>query len=182
MAEYLTMPILNELIRRVEEDPSNADAVKAMTSGILSYYFLINEGFIVAPKSTSNEFSTGFEYKIRHIQPSRSENRKIVDHVVARSEVDNILQSCISRLQQSIQHRIPGVESCWAVLVQGQSVYFYEYHGQLPEHERLVPWALSGQSQEQHAFHVRRDSVQIERMLRHMALHDMPARETVERG
>ncbi|PYH38906.1 uncharacterized protein BO87DRAFT_412677 [Aspergillus neoniger CBS 115656] len=182
MAEYLTMPILNELIRRVEEDPRNEDAVKAMTPGVLSYYFPINEGFIVAPISTGSKCSTGFEYLIRRIQPHSSEGRKIVDHVVVRSEVDDSLQGCINRLRHSIQHRIPGVESCWAVLVQGQSVYFYEYHGLLSEHERLVPWALSGRSQEQHASHVRRDSVQIDRMLRHMALHDMPARETVERG
>ncbi|RAK89680.1 hypothetical protein BO79DRAFT_254431 [Aspergillus costaricaensis CBS 115574] len=182
MAEYLTMPILNELIRRVEEDPGNEDAVKAMTSGILSFYFSIDEGFIVAPISTGGKCSTGFGYIIRHIQPSLSENRKIADHVVVRSEVDDNLQSCIDRLRHSIESRAPVVESCWAVLVQGQSVYFYEYHGQLPEHERLVPWELSGQSQEQHAFHVRRDSVQIEQMLRHMALHDMPARETVEHG
>lgn len=44
MAEYLTMPILNELIRRVEEDPRNEDAMKAMTSGILTYDFPIDQG------------------------------------------------------------------------------------------------------------------------------------------
>lgn len=182
MADYLTIPILNELIQRVEEDPSNADAVKAMTSGILSYYFSIDKGFIVAPKSTSSDCSAGFGYIIRHIQPSSSENRKIVNHVAARSEVDDSHQSCINRLRYSIQRRVPGVKSCWAVLVQGQSVYCYEYHEQLPEHERLVPWGPSGRSQEQHAFNVRRDSVQIEQMLKHLALHDMPAREIVERG
>ena len=122
MAEYLTMPILNELIRRVEEDPENEDAVKAMTSGILSFYFSIDEGFIVAPISTGGKCSTGFGYIIRHIQPSPLVNRKIVDHVVVRSEVAENLQSCINRLRHSIQHRIPGMESCWVVLVQGQSV------------------------------------------------------------
>ncbi|RAH52002.1 hypothetical protein BO85DRAFT_211192 [Aspergillus piperis CBS 112811] len=164
MAEYLTMPILNELIRRVEEDPRNEDVEKAMTSGILSYYFPIDQGFIVAPTSTSSKCSSGFEFIIRQFQPSPSKDRMIVDHAVVRSEVDDSLQSCINRLRHSIQHRISGVESCWAILVQSQSVYCYEYHGQLHEHERLVPWALSGRSQEQHAFHVRRDSVQIKRM------------------
>ncbi|PWY64352.1 hypothetical protein BO83DRAFT_140731 [Aspergillus eucalypticola CBS 122712] len=88
-----------------------------MTSGFLSYYFPIDQGFIVAPTSTGSKCSPGCEYIIRQIQPHSSEGRKIVGHVVVRSEVDDSLQGRINRLQQSIQHRALGVEGCWAVLV-----------------------------------------------------------------
>ncbi|GKZ37839.1 hypothetical protein AbraIFM66950_009628 [Aspergillus brasiliensis] len=164
MADYLTVPILEELIRRVEEDPRNESAVKAMTSGILTYYLTIENGFIVSPKSTGS-LSTGFEYIIRHIQPDSLAERKMVDHTVVRLEVDDSLQGCVGRLQHSIQNLNTGGKSCWAVLVCAQMFYVHEYCGMSPENECLVPWAPPGRVQEQDGFHARRDSVQIEWML-----------------
>ncbi|OJJ67558.1 hypothetical protein ASPBRDRAFT_47614 [Aspergillus brasiliensis CBS 101740] len=168
MAAYLTIPILEEFIRRVEEDPRNESAVKAMTSGILTYYFTIENGFIVSPKSTGS-LSTGFEYIIRHIQSDSLAERKIIDHTVVRLEVDDSLQGCVSRLQLSIRDRNNGMGSCWAILVCAHMFYFYEYRGMGPENECLVPWAPPGRVQEPDGFHVRRDSVQIEWMLRYIA-------------
>ncbi|GKZ23246.1 hypothetical protein AbraIFM66951_001251 [Aspergillus brasiliensis] len=152
MADYLTVPILEELIRRVEEDPRTNDAVKAMTSGILTYYFTIDNGFIVSPKSTES-LSTGFEHIIRRIQSDSLAERKIVDHAVVRLEVDDSLQGCVGRLQHSIQNLNTGGKSCWAILVCAQLFYFYEYCGMGLQNECLVPWAPPGQVEEQDGFH-----------------------------
>lgn len=44
MADYLTVPILDELVRRVEEDSSNEDTVEAMSSAFYHTIFLSTSG------------------------------------------------------------------------------------------------------------------------------------------
>lgn len=54
MAVYLSLPILNELVRFVENDSTYEDSMKAMASGILNYYFPAANSYTVAPEQNRN--------------------------------------------------------------------------------------------------------------------------------
>ncbi|KFY82123.1 hypothetical protein V500_10806 [Pseudogymnoascus sp. VKM F-4518 (FW-2643)] len=53
MAVYISVPILDEVVRSVEDDPTS-EAVKAMASGILSYYFPLVNGYVAALEHNQN--------------------------------------------------------------------------------------------------------------------------------
>ena len=59
------------------------------------------------------------------------------------------------------------VGRCWAVVVHGLELGFYEYHENLPVKGRLVLWDMAAQLT-RNAFHVRNDSLVMDGMLRYM--------------
>lgn len=54
MVVYTSVPILNELVKSVELDPTDKIAVKALSSGLLNYYFPPANGYLVARLDTPN--------------------------------------------------------------------------------------------------------------------------------
>ncbi|OKL56176.1 hypothetical protein UA08_08564 [Talaromyces atroroseus] len=111
MATYITLPILNESIRLVEDDPASGNSVKAMASGILNYYFPTTDGGFT-DHTVVQASSTG---------------------------VSALPDSSLDRLQDALENANTEFERRWALIIHGPIFYFYKYHPSLPVHSRLVP-------------------------------------------
>lgn len=148
------------------------DAVKAMASGILNYYFPAANGWTVAPEQNWNDNYADFI--ILRIQRRFPGDRGFIDHTVAEAKrTSDALQASLEQLENAVEHANTEFGRCWAIMIHGFTFKFYEYHRNLPEHARLLPWGPPDQ-QQQNSFHALHDSVIIDWMLRHMAQHDTP--------
>lgn len=172
MAVYLSQPILDELVQFVENDPTYEDSVKAMASGILSYYFSAANGYAVAPgRNRNNNFVDFFILRIQSRFPGE---RGLIDHTVAGAKrASDQLQASLESLENALEHANTQFGRCWAIMIDGIDFKFYEYHRNLPEHARLIPWGPPNQ-QPRNSFHARNDSAELDWMLRHMAQNDTP--------
>lgn len=175
MAVYLSLPILNEAVRFVEDDSINESSVKAMAVGILNYYFPAANNCTVAPKQ--HRYNSQADFVILRIQPQFPGNRAVYDHAIAeaRSSMDSF-KSILEHLEDTLEHANIPFERCWAIVIHGAIFNFYEYHRNLPENERLIPCGPPTESQRERrdSFHARNDSVEIDWMLRHVAQNDTP--------
>lgn len=171
MASYLSIDILEEHLRFVEEDSRYEDAVKAMTPGILTYYFTPTAGFLVAPEQNRNDNYADFI--IIRIQRRFRGDRGLVDHCVveAKKESDNV-DAAMDQLVNALDHANTQYGRCWAMLVVGPRFHFFEYHCNLPTNHRLLPCFPPGESTNE--FHARHASGAIDAMLRHMQQHHTP--------
>ncbi|KAL2007407.1 hypothetical protein VTN00DRAFT_8845 [Thermoascus crustaceus] len=116
MATYISLPILDGLVRFAENDDSiHGDAVKAMASGILNYYFPPDNGFIVASErlnqdqdndNNNNNNEKHGDSMILRIRRGLPDDRGgvIVDHafVICGSEKDR--KSCMMQLSSALEH------------------------------------------------------------------------------
>lgn len=60
MAAYLSLPAFQELIEFVENDSVYEDSVKALANSMLSYYFPLVNGWIIAPEQNRNNTFADF--------------------------------------------------------------------------------------------------------------------------
>lgn len=173
MAVYLSLPILDELVRFVEDDSTYEDSVKAMASGILNYYFPAANGYTVAPEQ--NRDHNYADFIILRIQRRFPGDRGVIDHTfVEAKRASDGLQASLEQLENALEHANTQFGRCWAIMSHGINFKFYEYHRNLPEHTRLIPWGPPNQRQPRNSFHARNDSVEVDWMLRHMAQNDTP--------
>lgn len=101
MASYLSIPILDELVRAVEHDLINWNFVKVFTSGILNYYFPTANGYTVASKqSRSNNYADFIVLRLEH---GLSGDRAAIDHtlVQAKPTSDPV---CLNGLENALEH------------------------------------------------------------------------------
>lgn len=138
MAIYLSLPILDELVRLVENNSTYERRVKAMASGILNYYFPAANGWTVAPEQNWNDKYADFI--ILRIQRRFREDRGVINHIVAEAKrTSDVLQASLEQLETAVEHTNTEFGRCWAIMIHGFTFKFYEYHRNLPEHARLLP-------------------------------------------
>ncbi|RAK98532.1 uncharacterized protein BO80DRAFT_427340, partial [Aspergillus ibericus CBS 121593] len=94
MAVYLSLPILDELVRFVEEDSKYEDSVKAMASGILNYYFPASNGYAVVPEQ--NREGNFADFIILRIQRRFPGDRSVIDHTVSEAKKKARRRPCFS--------------------------------------------------------------------------------------
>lgn len=170
MANYISIPILDELVRFAEQDSRYEDAVKAMSSSILVHYFPPLNGFsVVSEHNRNNHYA---DYIVLRIQRRFPGDRGIVDHTVveAKKQTDP-LDGSLEQLENALENSNTEFGRCWALLIRGVEFMFYEYHQHRPVNNRLLPW---GHQPGQNTYHVRRDSEIIDWMLRRMVQQDTP--------
>ncbi|KAL1847789.1 hypothetical protein Plec18167_002521 [Paecilomyces lecythidis] len=171
MAVYLSLPILDEVVRFAENDSTYEDSVKAMASAILNYYFPATSGYTVAPEQNRNNHFPDFI--ILRIQRRFPGDRGVVDHTLAEAKRNSDpLEASLDQLQGALDEANTEFGRCWALMIRGPEFGFYEYHENLPENARLVPWGPP--NQQRNTFHARNDCVIIDWMLRHMVQNDAP--------
>lgn len=155
---YISIPIIEAMVFRVEQEDSDTEyenAIKAMSSSILGYYFPPVNGFSVTLTSERNrnndkEYDYGYESRIFRIRRHGLNSRGIVDHTVTA-----------------------GVGRCWVLLIRGVEFMFYEYHQHQPGNHCLLPWGPRYQPG-RNVYHVRWDAETIDWMLRRMVQQDTP--------
>ncbi|KAJ5146497.1 uncharacterized protein N7515_001061 [Penicillium bovifimosum] len=170
MEVYHSQPIVDAVIRFVENDPTSENTVKAMASGILNYSFLPADGYVVTSANRNNNFG----FIILRLQGGVPGDRSIIHHTFAKAKpASDDPQASLGELEKALEHANTQFGRCWAIMIHGINFKFYEYHRNLPEHARLIPWSPPDEPQ-RNSFHARNDSVEIDSMLRHMAQNDTP--------
>ncbi|KFZ11446.1 hypothetical protein V501_04776 [Pseudogymnoascus sp. VKM F-4519 (FW-2642)] len=172
MAVYLSVPILEELVQSVEDSPTY-EAVNAMASGILSYYFTPVNGYVVALERGRNVHGADMAiYRIRRRFPG---NQSTLDHtfIGVKGPVAPTKQS-LDLLEGGLERSTTRSVSCWAMMILGSNFEFYQHHILQPVNNRLAPWGPPDQDQARNSFHVRDDSAAIDWMLRHMLQCNAP--------
>lgn len=144
MADYIYVPIIDELITLVEHDSEYDNNVKAMLSTTLSHCFPIALGFALAPKHENGIFSHFILYRLRRHVPG---DRRVIKHafIQAKRRADTLDES-LGQLLNALETANTENKRCWAILAIGTEISFYEYHQELPKNERLLPWCPPGQS------------------------------------
>ena len=173
MAAYLSLPAFQELIEFVENDSMYEDSVKALANAMLTYYFPIVNGWIVAPEQNRNNTFTDFI--VLRVQRRYAGDRSVVDHTVAEAKkTTDDIGAAMDQLENALEQSNTEFGRCWAIIFHGLNILFYEYHEYLPENERVIPTGPPSQSRKTE-FHVRTDSLAIDEMLTHMLHHETPS-------
>lgn len=165
MANYISVPIIAELVRRTEENPHDGNSVKAMASSVLSHYFPADKGYgVTAAPNRGSRSADSMMLQIKHCLP----DRHIVDHMFidANWGADST-KSSLERLQEAVNHGKMNCGRCWVLLIQGCDFHFYHYDVNRPGQARLIPWYPS--ARQENCFQARRANFEIDWMLRHMA-------------
>ncbi|KAI9036250.1 uncharacterized protein KD926_002159 [Aspergillus affinis] len=139
MALYLSVPILDAMIKSVELEPIDSSAVKALSFGLLIYYFRPANGYLVAPvKFQINQSTDNMALRVQRLAP---QSRIIIDHTVAGAKCEGgYLLETLEQFENTFGHAKTEFGRCWAVLFHGSILHFYEYHRDIPG-ARLVPRA-----------------------------------------
>lgn len=173
MAAYLSLPAFQELIEFVENDSVYEDSVKALANSMLSYYFPLVNGWIIAPEQNRN--NSFADFIVLRVQRRFPGDRSVIDHTVAeaKKKTDDVA-AAMDQLEYALEQSNTEFGRCWAVLFHGLDILFYEYHEHLPENHRLVPTGPPSQPR-RNKFHVRGDSRAVDEMLMHMLQHETPS-------
>ncbi|OBT94522.2 hypothetical protein VE01_07291 [Pseudogymnoascus verrucosus] len=79
MAVYISVPILDELVQSVKDNPTYK-AVNAMACGILSYYFAPSNGYVISPERGRNDH--GVDMAIYRIRRRFPDDQNTLDHTL----------------------------------------------------------------------------------------------------
>ncbi|KAK1144003.1 hypothetical protein N8T08_005912 [Aspergillus melleus] len=174
MAAYLSLAAIQVVIDSVDSDPTPGNGVKALSNTLLHLYFLVTDGWIIAPQRHGLD---SIILRIHHYQRRYPDDLAPIHHTVtlAGPATGDNTKASLRQLEEALDVSNPDPVSgrCWAVLFRGLELRFFEYHRSLPVGERLVSWALESQSLGD-SFHVRNDSVVVEEMLQYMTQHSIP--------
>lgn len=174
MAAYLSLPAFQEVIEFVENDSVYEDSVKTLANSMLSYYFPIVNGWIIAPEQNRNDSFADFI--VLRVQRRYPGDRSVVDHTVAEAKKNkDDLSAAMDQLENALEQSNTEFGRCWAMIFHGLNLLFYEYHQYLPENHRLIPMGPPSQPG-RNKLHVRTESLAINEMLLHMLQHETPAR------
>lgn len=138
MAVYISVPILDELVQSVEDNPTY-EAVNAMACGILSYYFAPSNGYVISPERGRNDHGADMAiYRIRRRFP---DDQNTLDHtfVGVKGPMAPTKKS-LDLLEGALERSITRPVSCWAMIIHGCNFVFYRHHIFQPVNDRLEPW------------------------------------------
>ncbi|KAI1945806.1 hypothetical protein LOZ12_002698 [Ophidiomyces ophidiicola] len=159
---YLSLPILDELVKSVETKPADENAVKLMASGILNHYFSVANGYIATPERTPDGNSPdSITLRIRRYLPR---TQSFMDHAVADIvPMGDPLPLLFAQLESTPENCNADASICWKMKFYACTIEFYEDHHCL-EHPGLVPYPAP----KHNIYHLRTDSEVIDMMLRQM--------------
>ncbi|KAJ5592848.1 hypothetical protein N7537_009752 [Penicillium hordei] len=159
IANYLSLPAIAEFITAYETKPS-AENAKIMVSGLLTYAFDSNDGWILKwQEDEENNHSNCF------IVRAVGEDRSL--HAIVKVILDPtglIKDNWDESVPRLISAPLPS-ERCWAILIRGIKVRLYEYHRDQKPDDRLVPCDFKIADKKKHAVHIRRNADAINNLL-----------------
>ncbi|CAG7955523.1 unnamed protein product [Penicillium nalgiovense] len=156
---YLSLPAVAEFINAYEDKPT-AENVKIMVSGILTYAFDSNDGWVLKwQEDEENNQSNCFI--VRAIGEERSLHTIVKVIHDKSAPIQDDWDRSVPRL---LSAPLPN-ERCWAILIRGLKVRLYEYHrDQDPEH-RLVPCDFKVKDKMKQTVHIHKNADAVNNIL-----------------
>ncbi|PIG80342.1 hypothetical protein AARAC_004771 [Aspergillus arachidicola] len=139
MAVYLSIPIINELVRLVDIS-TDEDSVQVLGSAILNYYFPVTNGYAVTPGQHRGDKNIA-EFNIIRIERRFPGDRSVVEHTTVKAtQSADWLISSLEQLEGALWSTLPECGRCWVIIILGPTFRFYEYHLHRPKNKRVIPW------------------------------------------
>ncbi|KZF20328.1 hypothetical protein L228DRAFT_250004 [Xylona heveae TC161] len=175
---YPSHPTVNAAINQVDNE-SPEYLTKALGTALLSYYFPLDDGFLIAP-----EQSRGDNRPDLLVLKLIRQTGGFRDHafVECKKSTDPWLASMEQLSNAAADHiNASPFDRCFAILILGYEIKFFEYHacewrGSVPDnHNHLVPLAPPGYDRWK-AWNLKDDDHVgiIDGMFRYIAASDMP--------
>ncbi|KAJ5210439.1 hypothetical protein N7491_010246 [Penicillium cf. griseofulvum] len=151
MSSYLSLPAIADFINAYEDKPT-AENARIMVSGLLTYAFDSNDGWVLKwQEDEENNHSNCFIVK------ATGENRAL--HAIVKIVLDTsapIQENWDQQVPRLISAPIP-TERCWAILIRGLKVRLYEYHRDQAPDYRLVPCDFKVKDKTKQSVHIRKN-------------------------
>ncbi|KAK4869868.1 hypothetical protein LT330_005592 [Penicillium expansum] len=156
---YLSLPAIAEFLNAYQDNPT-AENVKIMVSGLLTYAFDSNDGWVLKwQEDEENNHSNCFI--VRAVGEERSLHAIVKVILDATGSIKENWDQSIPRL---LSAPLPN-QRCWAILFRGLKVRLYEYHREQEPDERLVPCDFKIKEKRKHAVHIRKNADAINNLL-----------------
>jgi hypothetical protein len=156
---YLSLPAIAEFINAYEDKPT-AENVKIMVSGILTYAFDWNDGWVLKwQEDEENNQSNCFIVKVAGEDRSLHTIVKVIHDKSAQIQDD--WDQSVPRL---LSAPLPN-ERCWAILIRGLKVRLYEYHRDQGAEHRLVPCDFKVKDKMRQTVHIRKNADAVNNIL-----------------
>ncbi|KAJ5372273.1 hypothetical protein N7517_004279 [Penicillium concentricum] len=147
---YLSLPAIADFINAYEDKPT-AENAKIMVSGLLTYAFDSNDGWVLKwQEDEENNHSNCF------IVRATGEDRAL--HIIVKVILDTsapIQETWDQHVPRLLSAPIPS-ERCWALLIRGLKVCLYEYHRDQEPGYRLVPCDFKIKDKIKQSIHIRK--------------------------
>lgn len=156
---YLSLAAIAEFITAYETKP-NAENARIMVSGLLTYAFDSNDGWVLKwQEDEENNHSNCFI--VRAVGEGRSLHAIVKVILDPSGSIKDNWDQSVPRL---ISAPLPS-ERCWAILIRGIKVRLYEYHRDQKPDDRLVPCDFKIADKIKHALHIRKNADAINNLL-----------------
>ena len=177
MKGYLSIPVIRELLRRIEDDPEGEEdetAATVLASAILNHYFTPWDGFVVIPEHVPREEEDGYpDSTLFHVQRLRysSEKQKndFKPHIVAQALSPFVPEHCgesIARLKDKAEGSDVSFIRCHAILFRGEYVIFYGNYRYIRNYDGATSYVYEKGGTLEYRFHLRDETYEIYRVLR----------------
>ncbi|KAJ5520465.1 hypothetical protein N7463_000918 [Penicillium fimorum] len=147
---YPSLPAIADFINAYEDKPT-AENAKIMVSGLLTYAFDSNDGWVLKwQEDKENNHSNCFVVR------ATGEDRAL--HTIVKVVLDTsapILETWDQHVPRLLSAPIPS-ERCWALLIRGLKVCLYEYHRDQEPGHRLVPCDFKIKNKIKQSIHIRK--------------------------
>ncbi|KAJ5154234.1 uncharacterized protein N7500_009673 [Penicillium coprophilum] len=147
---YLSLSAVADFINAYEDKPT-AENAKIMVSGLLTYAFDSNDGWVLKwQEDEENNHSNCFVVR------ATGEDRALHTIVKVILDVSTPIQDDWDRqVPRLLSAPIPN-ERCWALLIHGFRVRLYEYHRDQQPGYRLVPCDFTIKDKLKQSIHIRK--------------------------
>ncbi|KAJ5964493.1 uncharacterized protein N7479_004369 [Penicillium vulpinum] len=162
---YIDIPIIDIFVEFVENNSNYENSVKSMLSGILTYYFPANMGYVVGPKPNRN--NKHFHFLISRLQRHFSGDQGIFDFALVKAKrPTDTSEESLEQLTEALEDSNTEHGRFWAILAVDKHLEFYEYYRDLPKNENLLPWCPPCQFT--NSFHIRHNCEVIDWVFNYM--------------
>ncbi|OQE16911.1 hypothetical protein PENFLA_c026G01386 [Penicillium flavigenum] len=159
MTNYLSLPAIAEFINAYEDKPT-AENVKIMVSGILTYAFDSNDGWVLKwQEDQENNQSNCFIVRVV------GEDRSL--HTIVK-----VIHDKFAPIQDDWDQSVPRLlsaplpnERCWAILIRCLKVRLYEYHRDQDAEHRLIPCDFKVKDKMKQTVHIRKNADAVNNIL-----------------
>ncbi|KAJ5937309.1 hypothetical protein N7454_004964 [Penicillium verhagenii] len=165
MANYISIPIIDQLITFLESGEDYEGNMRAMLSAVLNHYYTATGGYYVIPRPSRSDIFADFTVcRIRTRFPG---NEHMVVHTLVKSKHEsNSLADAQDELARACDNLDTENGRCWAILAIGENIVFYMYHRCMPVGRRLIHFSYAGHRS--FKLHIRIDSDAIDCVLNYM--------------
>ena len=169
---YLSVPILNELLTRIENNCASYAATDALAAGILSYFYSPDDGFsVLADRIPDPRIPDTTVFRVTRYRPAR---RDFADHLIVAATVSHNEGNRLLVLHGEVTASAAHFVRDQAIGFFGPFMIFYAYHDFLETFltNYVEPSHVPGDQDLYYCLHLRHDAETVHEVLAFISTMD----------